>query len=157
MHGFAGGPPAPTAYRVFRVATANVARAAGQIRFARPTDQLDAAVVRFYRDGLGLRASAGFADHAGYTRRDARAPGTAATTSSSPATPDGSPGRRRAPTTCSSSTSATPSGATAVAAQLRALGGAPVAAENPYWDAVGALTFEDPDGWRVVLVPSAWG
>ena len=41
----------------------------------------------------------------------------------------------------------------AVAAQLRALGGAPVAAENPYWDAVEALTFEDPDGWRVVLVP----
>ena len=28
-----------------------------------------------------------------------------------------------------------------------------MAAENPYWEAVGALTFEDPDGWRVVLVP----
>jgi hypothetical protein len=25
--------------------------------------------------------------------------------------------------------------------------------ENPYWAGVGALTFADPDGWRVVLVP----
>ena len=43
-----------------------------------------------------------------------------------------------------------------VAAQLDALGGAPVAAENPFWELIGALTFEDPDGWRVVLVPSPW-
>ena len=26
--------------------------------------------------------------------------------------------------------------------------------ENPFWESVGALTFEDPDGWRVVLVPA---
>ena len=29
----------------------------------------------------------------------------------------------------------------------------PLQAENPYWAAAGAMTFEDPDGWRVVLVP----
>jgi catechol 2,3-dioxygenase-like lactoylglutathione lyase family enzyme len=28
----------------------------------------------------------------------------------------------------------------------------PVQAENPYWAGVGALVFEDPDGWRVTLV-----
>lgn len=26
---------------------------------------------------------------------------------------------------------------------------------NPYWDRLG-LTFEDPDGWRVVLQNDAW-
>ncbi len=37
--------------------------------------------------------------------------------------------------------------------RLAAAGHGPVEAENPYWSAAGALTFEDPDGWRVVLVP----
>ena len=48
------------------MATANVARAAGQIRFARPTEQLSA-VVRFYVEGLGLERIAGFEDDAGYS------------------------------------------------------------------------------------------
>lgn len=30
-----------------------------------------------------------------------------------------------------------------------------VEAENPYWEEHGAVTVEDPDGWRVVLMPSA--
>lgn len=29
----------------------------------------------------------------------------------------------------------------------------PVEAENPFWATQGAVTFEDPDGWRLVLVP----
>lgn len=35
--------------------------------------------------------------------------------------------------------------------RLAAAGHEPVGAENPYWAEVGAFTFEDPDGWRVVL------
>jgi hypothetical protein len=31
----------------------------------------------------------------------------------------------------------------------------PVAPANPYWAEHG-LTFEDPDGFRVVLVPERW-
>jgi hypothetical protein len=31
----------------------------------------------------------------------------------------------------------------------------PVRAFNPYWDRLG-LTFEDPDGYRVVLQRDAW-
>ena len=31
----------------------------------------------------------------------------------------------------------------------------PVRAANPYWDEHG-VTFEDPDGFRVVLVPERW-
>ncbi len=37
---------------------------------------------------------------------------------------------------------------------LRALGREPVEPENPYWAAKG-FTFEDPDGWRVVLMNTA--
>jgi hypothetical protein len=40
----------------------------------------------------------------------------------------------------------------AVAARL---GAEPVAPANPYWAEHG-LTFEDPDGFRVVLVPERW-
>ena len=39
--------------------------------------------------------------------------------------------------------------------KLRASGAEPVSAENPYWDERG-LTFEDPDGYRVVLQNAAW-
>ena len=35
------------------------------------------------------------------------------------------------------------------------LGGDPVEPANPYWAEHG-LTLEDPDGFRVVLVPEAW-
>jgi catechol 2,3-dioxygenase-like lactoylglutathione lyase family enzyme len=40
-------------------------------------------------------------------------------------------------------------------ARLRAHGHQPVPAHNPYWDQQG-LTFEDPDGYRVVLQQAAW-
>lgn len=39
--------------------------------------------------------------------------------------------------------------------QLRSCGFDPVPSFNPYWDRSG-LTFEDPDGYRVVLQNSAW-
>ena len=39
------------------------------------------------------------------------------------------------------------------AARLEAHGGTLAAAENPYWTSNGAITVEDPDGWRVVLAP----
>ncbi|XGU21119.1 hypothetical protein ACETU7_13885 [Rhodococcus sp. 3Y1] len=29
----------------------------------------------------------------------------------------------------------------------------PVGAENPYWEENAGMTFEDPDGWRLVLMP----
>ena len=154
MHGFAGGLSAPTAYRVFRVATANVARAAGQIRFARPTEQLSA-VVRFYVEGLGLERIAGFEDHAGYSGVILGLPGRELQLEFL-SHADGSDGR--APSAENLLVFYLGDGAERdrAAARLRALGGGPVPAQNPFWDSVGALTFEDPDGWRVVLVPSAW-
>ena len=43
----------------------------------------------------------------------------------------------------------------AAVARLRALGAEPVASLNPYWDRSG-LTFEDPDGFRIVLQQDVW-
>jgi GNAT superfamily N-acetyltransferase len=40
-----------------------------------------------------------------------------------------------------------------VAGRLAALGHPRVAAENPYWTDNGAITVEDPDHWRIVLMP----
>ena len=39
--------------------------------------------------------------------------------------------------------------------RMRGAGYEPVAPNNPYWSARGA-TFEDPDGYRVVLQNAAW-
>jgi len=43
--------------------------------------------------------------------------------------------------------------ATQVATRLATLGHLPVEAENPYWTDNRAVTVEDPDHWRVVLMP----
>jgi YycE-like protein len=42
-----------------------------------------------------------------------------------------------------------------VPAVVARLGVEPVPPANPYWAEHG-LTFEDPDGFRVVLVPERW-
>ena len=41
-------------------------------------------------------------------------------------------------------------------ARMASAGFRPVASFNPYWDARGR-TWEDPDGYRVVLQRAAWG
>jgi hypothetical protein len=38
---------------------------------------------------------------------------------------------------------------------MRAAGFAPVTSFNPYWD-VDGVTFEDPDGYRVVIQQASW-
>ena len=72
------------------------------VRFARPTDRLED-VLRFYEEGLGLRRIDSFEDHAGYSGVMLGLPGEEVhlelTTHE-----EGSPGRRRPATTCSSST-----------------------------------------------------
>ena len=45
--------------------------------------------------------------------------------------------------------------ASAVRQVAARLGVAPVTPANPYWAEHG-ITFEDPDGFRVVLVPETW-
>jgi catechol 2,3-dioxygenase-like lactoylglutathione lyase family enzyme len=120
-----------------------------QLRVARHTARL-AEVVAFYRDGLGLVEAGGFRDHAGYDGVFLEVPGTGAhlelTSGGAHAAPEPHPesllvlylGDRAA--------------VDAVAARL---GAGPVPPANPYWAEHG-LTFADPDGFRVVLVPERW-
>jgi hypothetical protein len=39
--------------------------------------------------------------------------------------------------------------------RLEQLGYPEVESEDPYWKEKGAVTIEDPDGWRLVLMPTA--
>ncbi len=125
---------------------------AAHLRVARPTNDLGA-VTRFYREGLGFEQLYGFRDHAGFdgvmlghpgaayhlefTRRaghDAgRAPGQDMLVFYLP-----DPDEWRC-----------------AVDRLEAAGYAAVAAFNQYWDRQGR-TFEDPDGYRVVLQNAAW-
>ncbi len=124
-----------------------------QLRVARPTDHL-AEVVQFYRDGLGFEVLAQFEDHDGFdgvmlghrgqayhlefTRKRGHLVGPAPTPDNLLVfyLPDA------------------PAWTEAVA-RLQSRGYAPVPSFNPYWDRHGK-TFEDPDGYRIVLQNAAW-
>jgi len=123
------------------------------LRVARPTDDLDA-LLRFYEHGLGFSVLYRFEDHEGFDglmlgQRGApyhleftRAQGHVA---------------GRAPTQDHLLIFYLPDEAEWKAAvqRMRDAGFEPIPAFNPYWDREGA-TFEDPDGYRIVLQRSAW-
>ena len=130
---------------------ANVDKA--HLRVARPSDDLPA-VTRFYRDGLGFEVLDEFNDHDGFngvmlghmgaayhlefTRKRGHKAG-------------------RAPTEDNLLVFYLPGAAewNRAVARLEGLGYKPVKAFNPYWDKKGK-TFEDPDGYRVVLQNTSW-
>src|SRR3954452_10886277 len=119
------------------------------MRVARHTDRLEAAVA-FYRDGIGLREIGGFRGHAGYDGVFLEVPGTGTHLELTAG------GRHRAPPPHPESLLVLYLGdEEAVRSVAARLGADPVAPANPYW-AEHALTFEDPDGFRVVLVPEPW-
>jgi catechol 2,3-dioxygenase-like lactoylglutathione lyase family enzyme len=125
---------------------AGVGRA--HLRVARPTDDL-AAVVAFYRDGLGFDVLSEFRDHAGFDGVMLGHPGAGyhlefTRRAGHPA--------GRAPTADNLLVFYLPDAAEwrAAVARFEAAGYKPVESVNPYWDRRGR-TFEDPDGYRVVL------
>jgi catechol 2,3-dioxygenase-like lactoylglutathione lyase family enzyme len=123
------------------------------LRVARPTDRLDD-VVRFYSHGLGLRVLESFRDHDGFdgvilghprlpchlefTRKRGHRVGRAPSQDHLLVLylPDAAQWRE-------------------AVERMRAAGHPPVPSFNPYWDRQGR-TFEDPDGYRVVLQNSSW-
>jgi catechol 2,3-dioxygenase-like lactoylglutathione lyase family enzyme len=123
------------------------------LRVARPTDDLEA-LLPFYQQGLGFEVIGSFSDHKGFdglmfghadfpyhlefTRRHGHPAG-------------------RAPTEENLLVFYLPdSGAWKEAIErMKACGYAPIPSLNPYWDVHGA-TFEDPDGYRVVLQNDSW-
>ena len=120
-----------------------------QVRIARHTSQLEA-LKAFYTDGLGLKAIGGFKDHDGYDGVFLEIPGTAAHLELTAG------GEHGAPEPHPESLLVLYLGdAATVRAVAQRLAQPPVAPANPYWAEHG-LTFEDPDGFRVVLVPEHW-
>ena len=123
------------------------------LRMARPADDL-VAVVRFYRDGLGLDLLYEFKDHEGFDGVMLGLPGAGYHLEFTRKT-----GHRvgKAPTEDNLLVFYLPDGAQWLQAidRLQQHGYQPVPAFNPYWDRHGR-TFADPDGYRVVLQNAAW-
>lgn len=123
------------------------------LRVARPTDRLHE-VVRFYHDGLGFEIIAAFDDHDGF---DGRMLGHPHAPWHLEFTQHRDHRAGRAPTQDNLLVFYLPDRAEWEAAvqRMRAAGYSPVPSFNPYWDRQG-VTFEDPDGYRVVLQNMAW-
>lgn len=123
-----------------------------QVRVARPTDRLEQ-VVRFYRDGLGLEVLGSFEGHEGYDGVMLGLPGRdhhLEFTRHEAGSPCPAPTRDNLLVLYIPEKAAVD----ALVERLAAGGHDPVPPENPYWHDKG-LTFEDPDGWRVVLMNTA--
>jgi len=123
------------------------------LRIARPTDQIEA-VTAFYRDGLGLEVIGGFTDHDGFNGVMLGLPGASWHLEF---TAKAGHTAGRAPTDDNLLVLYLPDDAewSGAVSRIEAAGHSRVASFNPYWD-VSGLTFEDPDGYRVVLQNAAW-
>jgi hypothetical protein len=128
-------------------------RAETKMRVARPTDRLDE-VARFYTVGLGLTVLGSFEDHEGFDGVMVGLPGAAYHLEF---TRKRGHAAGRAPTEDNLVVFYIPDEAEWRAAvdRIEAAGYAPVASFNPYWERAGR-TYEDPDGYRVVLQNAAW-
>ena len=118
------------------------------LRIARPTNDFEA-ILRFYRDGLGLEVLESFSDHEGF---DGVMLGQRGEAFHFEFTRERGVDAPRAPSDDHLLVFylAGPAELAARVERMIANGFHPVASHNPYWDARGR-TFEDADGYRVVL------
>ncbi|HEY4652519.1 MAG TPA: VOC family protein [Pontibacter sp.] len=124
-----------------------------QVRIARPTDKLQE-VARFYCEGIGLEKLGSFEKHNGYDGIMVGLPGYTyhlEFTQHEAGSPCPAPTKDNLlvlylPDEQSIRT---------IAKRLAGMGYPEVAPENPYWHEKGAVTIADPDGWRLVLMPTA--
>ena len=122
-------------------------------RIIRPTDNLEA-LLPFYRDGLGLTVLDSFQGHDGF---DAIIMGRENVPYHFAFTRTDKHQAGKAPTKENLLVFYLPDHAEWEAAveRMKAAGFVPVSAFNPYWDKKG-VTFEDPDGYRIVLQQTDW-
>src|SRR2546423_11481178 len=120
-----------------------------QVRVARHTQRLDE-VVAFYRDGIGLTEIGSFRDHDGYDGVFLAVPGTGAHLEFTAGGGHGAPAPH--PESLLVLYLGDDEAVQTVAARL---GVDAVPAANPYWAEHG-MTFQDPDGFPVVLAPEHW-
>ncbi|GAB3828205.1 VOC family protein [Hymenobacter jeollabukensis] len=123
------------------------------LRVARPTNDL-AALLPFYRDGLSFEVIGQFTDHDGFDGLmlgHAQAPYHLEFTRERGHAAGGAPSAEHLLIFYLPEAEAW----RAAVDRMRRAGFAPVPAHNPYWDQQG-LTFQDPDGYRVVLQQAAW-
>ncbi|HEV8441339.1 MAG TPA: VOC family protein [Methylomirabilota bacterium] len=123
------------------------------LRIVRPSDDL-AAVVTFYRDGLGFEVLYEFRDHEGF---DAVMLGHTGAAYHLAFVHKAGHDAGRAPSEDNLLVFYLPDAEewTGAVTRLERLGHESVKAFNPYWDKKGK-TFEDPDGYRVVLQRASW-
>ncbi len=125
----------------------------GHLRVARPTDNLEE-VSRIYREGLGFEVLGEFTDHDGF---DGVMLGRAAADYHLEFNRKRGHIAGRAPTEDNLLVFYIPDRQewSAACSRAEAAGFRPVKSFNPYWDRNGQ-TFEDPDGYRIVLQRAAW-
>jgi catechol 2,3-dioxygenase-like lactoylglutathione lyase family enzyme len=123
------------------------------LRVARPTDRLEE-VVRFYADGLGMTVIGSFENHEGFDGVMLGVPGAPYHLEF---TRERGRSVGRAPTEDNLLVFYLPDGEEWQAAvdRMAAAGYEPVPSFNPYWERDGR-TYEDPDGYRVVLQHASW-
>jgi catechol 2,3-dioxygenase-like lactoylglutathione lyase family enzyme len=123
------------------------------LRIARPTDDLDA-LLAFYRDGLGLDVLYRFEDHDGFDGMILGKPGAPYHFEF---TRSHGHSVGRAPSQDHLLVFYLPENEAwrDAVARIKSAGFRAVASFNPYWDREG-VTFEDPDGYRIVLQHAAW-
>ncbi len=123
------------------------------LRIARPTDRL-AEIVAMYCEGIGFEVLGDFADHEGFDGAMIGHPEAGyhlEFTHERGATAGGSPSAEHLLVFYEPDEAAWE----AACQRMVKAGFAVVPAHNPYWDVRGR-TFEDADGYRVVLQRSSW-
>lgn len=126
---------------------------AATLRIARPSDDLEP-LLAFYRDGLGFDVLYRFEDHDGF---DGVMLGKAGAPYHFEFTRSHAHRVGRAPSQDHLMVFYLPQDEAwrDAVARMRAAGFEAIASFNPYWDREG-VTFEDPDGYRIVLQHAAW-
>ncbi|KAI0407728.1 prolyl endopeptidase [Xylaria palmicola] len=133
-----------------------LSEAQAHLRIARPTDSIPS-LLTFYVDGLGFEVKLSFKGHEGFDGVLLVLPPSSPSAAPSSGyhlefTQHASHRAGRAPTQDNLLVFYVPDETLYQGAitRMRAAGFEPVTSFNPYWDRCGA-TFEDPDGYRVVL------